>query len=91
MSPAKRDQAAVLQRRRNVLLHFRSSMDLVVRMRAGRGFTAITENVSPELVEQLKPIVDADLARQLDEIDAQLAGLGVKSARVAASLEIEPD
>lgn len=83
------DQAAELKRRHKVLTHFRAHMDLVARLRTGSGMAAITENLSPELIEQLKPLVEADLRRQLAAIEAELAGLGVKLDQQVGSLEIQ--
>lgn len=83
------DRAAELKRRHKTLTHLRAHMDLVARLRAGSGMAAITENLSPELIEQLKPIVAADLRRQLAAIEAELAGLGVKVDQQAGALEIQ--
>lgn len=70
-------QVGELERRRNVLLSFRENMDLVARIRTGVGLGSITENLSEELNERLKPIVDADLARQVEEVEAEMLALGV--------------
>lgn len=83
------DRAAELKRRHKVLTHFRAHMDLVARIRAGSGMAAITENLAPELIDQLKPIVEADLRRQLAAIEAELASLGVKLDQQVGSLEIQ--
>lgn len=83
------DQAAELKRRHKVLTHFRAHMDLVARIRTGSGMAAITETLSPELIEQLKPLVEADLRRQLAAIEAELASLGVKVDQQVGALEIQ--
>lgn len=70
-------QVGELERRRNVLLSLRENMDLVARIRTGAGLGSITENLSEELIERLKPIVGEDLARQIAAIEAEMLALGV--------------
>lgn len=83
------DRAAVLKRRHKVLTHLCASMDLVARIRAGSGMAAITETLSPEVIEQLKPIVEADLRRQLSTIEVDIVKLGVTMDLSTDPLEVD--
>jgi hypothetical protein len=71
-------QVDALERRRNVLRSLRENMDLIARIRTGTALGSITENLSEDLLEQLKPIIDADLARQIVEVEAKMRDLGVE-------------
>lgn len=71
------NQVSALERRRNHLMTLRQNMELVARIRSGTGIGAVTENLSEQVVEQLKPIVDADLVRQIADVEEMMRDLGV--------------
>lgn len=71
------NQVSALERRRNVLMTFRDDMEVIARIRTGTGSAAITENLSEQLLDQLKPVIAADLDRQIIKVEAEMRALGV--------------
>ena len=66
-----------LDRQRRVLMGLRENMNLTARLTTGAGLGSLTEELSAELIERLKPIVDADLADRIADIEIGMQILGV--------------
>ncbi len=70
-------QVGALERRRNVLISLREHFEVIARIRTGTGLGAITENLSEQLLDKLKPVIDADLEEQIVKVEAEMRAMGV--------------
>ena len=68
---------SALERRRNHLMLFLENMEVIARIRTGTGAFSVTENLSEQLLDQLKPVIRSDLERQIANVEAEMRSLGV--------------
>ena len=71
------NHVSALERRRNHLMLFLENMEVIARIRSGTGAAAVTENLSEQLLDQLKPVIRSDLERQIATVEAEMRALGV--------------